>query len=471
MAPSPGTGYSQLDVNGKVDLAGSQLSTSSGFTPSAQVFTIIRSTSPVVGTFAGLAQGAGLLIGGRPFKIDYAGGNGDNVVLTEVGAVQPPQILSKASTTFTVGTAGTFTVTSIGLPLPSLSQTGALPTGVTFVANDDGTATLAGKADPGTGGIYPLNITASNGQVPDATQNFTLTVDEAPAITSAATTSFTVGIAKSFTITTSGFPKPTLSDSGTVPSGLKFVDHGDGTATLEGTPEAGTGGMYQIMIRASNGVGGATSRNLSFTVNPAPQAAMITSAASTTFVAGAAGTFLVTATGGSTPVISESGALPPGVKFVDNGNGTATIAGSPAANAAGTYQITITAAAGAGAAATQVFDLHVVITTPPQVLRFQRINRRTPTRFVLTFDEPMDRTLAQTLGNYVFRPVVRSHVLRTASGDPCEVGRLRRCARDRHARHGEAAATRQGLPAHGERRRPQCARQCVRSSTRWQGRW
>ena len=441
--PAPGTGYSQLNANGKVDLAGSKLSTSSSFTPSAQSFTIIRSTSPVVGTFSGLAQGAALLIGGRPFTIDYAGGNGDNVVLTEVGAVQPPQILSNGSTTFTVGTAGEFTVTSIGLPLPSLTQTGALPTGVTFVGNGDGTATLAGKADPDTGGIYRLHITASNGQVPDATQNYTLTIDEAPAIKTAAATSFTIGIAKSFTITTTGFPAPALSDSGTLPSGLKFVDHGDGTATLEGTPGAGTGGMYHVMILANNGVGGGTSQSLSFTVNPAPESAMITSAASTTFAAGAAGTFLVTATGVSTPVISESGTLPPGVKFVDNGNGTATLAGAPAASAAGTYQITIAAADGAGPAATQVFDLHVVITTPPKVVRFQRIKGHTPTRFVLTFDEPMDQSLAQNARQLCFpagRRVPRAAL--PTSGDPCEVGRIRRCARDRHARHGEANQTR-----------------------------
>jgi hypothetical protein len=256
-----------------------------------------------------------------------------------------------------------------------------------------------------------LSIKASNGQVPDATQNFTLTVHEASAISSAAATSFTVGKAKTFTITTTGFPKPTLSESGPLPSGVTFVDHGDGTGALEGMPASGSGGTYDVTISASNGVGGVASQNLSVTVNPATQSATITSASSTTFAAGTAGSFLVSATGQSTPVLSESGALPPGVKFTDNGNGTATIAGTPSATAAGTYQLTITATDGAGPAATQVFDLHVAIATPPKVVRFQRVKGRTPARFVLTFDEPMDQVLAQTLGNYVFRPVVRSKVL------------------------------------------------------------
>ena len=77
-------------------------------------------------------------------------------------------------------------MTTTGFPTSALTETGALPTGVTFVDNGDGTATLAGTPAAGTGGTYPLTITAANGVVPDATQSFTLTVaTQAPAITSA----------------------------------------------------------------------------------------------------------------------------------------------------------------------------------------------------------------------------------------------------------------------------------------------
>ena len=67
-------------------------------------------------------------------------------------------------------------MTTTGFPTSALSETGALPTGVTFVDNLDGTATLAGTPDAGTGGTYALTITAANGVAPDATQTFTLTV-------------------------------------------------------------------------------------------------------------------------------------------------------------------------------------------------------------------------------------------------------------------------------------------------------
>ena len=127
-------------------------------------------------------------------------------------------------------------MTTTGFPIPALSETGALPTGVTFVDNGDGTATLAGTPAAGTGGTYALTITAANGVLPDATQTFTLTVDQAPAITSADSTTFTTGTSGTFTVTTTGFPTPALSETGALPTGVTFVDNGDGTATLAGTP-------------------------------------------------------------------------------------------------------------------------------------------------------------------------------------------------------------------------------------------
>lgn len=87
-----------------------------------------------------------------------------------------PAITSATSATFTVGSAGSFTVSSTGAPVAALSETGTLPSGVTFVDNGNGTATLSGTPAAGTAGTYALTITASNGVAPDATQTFTLNV-------------------------------------------------------------------------------------------------------------------------------------------------------------------------------------------------------------------------------------------------------------------------------------------------------
>ena len=55
-------------------------------------------------------------------------------------------------------------------------------------------------------------------------------------------------------MTTTGFPTATLSETGALPTGVTFVDNGNGTATLAGTPAAGTGGTYPLTITAANGV-------------------------------------------------------------------------------------------------------------------------------------------------------------------------------------------------------------------------
>ena len=62
-----------------------------------------------------------------------------------------------------------------------MSEKGALPRGVTFKDNGDGTATVAGTPAAGTGGTYTFTIAAKNGVSPDAIQSFTLIVVGPPA--------------------------------------------------------------------------------------------------------------------------------------------------------------------------------------------------------------------------------------------------------------------------------------------------
>ena len=83
---TPGSGYSQLQVAGAINLAGAKLNLTLGFTPTGgQTFTIINNTgsSAITGTFAGLPEGATLTVSGQQFTISYVGGTlGHSVVLT-----------------------------------------------------------------------------------------------------------------------------------------------------------------------------------------------------------------------------------------------------------------------------------------------------------------------------------------------------------------------------------------------------
>ena len=298
------------------------------------------------------------------YRLIITAANGASPAATQqftLTVTEPPAI-SAAGAQFTTGRAGSFTVTSSGFPAPALSVQGALPAGVSFTDNGDGTATLDGYAAAGTAGGYRLTITAANGVSPDATQDITLTVVQPPTITSSAGAGWATGQAESFTVTTDGFPAPALSVDGALPEGVSFTDAGDGTATLAGTPEAGAGGVYRLMITAANGVSPPATQEYTLTVF---QPAAITSAAVATFTTGQAGSFEVTSTGFRAPALSVEGALPAGVTFADEGDGTATLAGTPAAGAGGVYRLTITAANDLPPAATQEFTLTVF--QPPAI--------------------------------------------------------------------------------------------------------
>ncbi len=91
----------------------------------------------------------------------------------------PPEFTSLASTSFFIGHNNEFIIEASGGPIPSITYTNALPMGVNFIDNGDGTATLSG-VPTGPSGIYTLYITAENGISPPATQYFKLRITDQP---------------------------------------------------------------------------------------------------------------------------------------------------------------------------------------------------------------------------------------------------------------------------------------------------
>ena len=333
----------------------------------------VTGTLPEWFTFIDNTDGTGTILGipdlGGPasvtFTITAANGVSPDAVqsFTLMILKAPPAITSVDNAVFVQGTSNTFLVeTNATDPISTLSFTGTLPSGVTFVPNSNGTATLSGTPGVGTVGNYPLVITASDGTPPDAVQNFTLTVQAsppvlvAPDITSSDTSTVKVGTHGTFTITTTGSPTSQITLTGPEPAWLTYVDNGDGTATLSGTPDADSDASYSFKITASNGVDPDASQTFVLVVNKAPA---FISPASATFSVNIPGSFKVETTGNPIVSITKTGALPSGVTFVNNGDGTATIAGTPAAGTAGNYPITITATNGIVPNATQNFSLTI----------------------------------------------------------------------------------------------------------------
>src|SRR5437867_2376948 len=203
------------------------------------------------------------------FDTSASDGTGNNIA---------PTITSANVTTFTVGSAGTFTVTTSGSPTPSIAVNGALPSGVTFVDNGNGTGTLAGTPASGSGGTYALTFTATN-TAGNAQQNFTLTVNEATSITTAAAnTTVCDGSNATFTAAASGYPAPALQWRVSTDGGSTFTDIGGATTSPLTFPASlsANGNRYRAHFTNSSGFADTTAV---LTVNPTPAVPTITAPA------------------------------------------------------------------------------------------------------------------------------------------------------------------------------------------------
>jgi hypothetical protein len=134
----------------------------------------------------------------------------------------------------------------------------------------DFTVANGAPIDTSVVGVHSFFVSAFN-----ATSTVHYTVVEPPSITSANTTSLTVGHAGSYGITTGpSYPAPpSLSDGGaSLPAGVAFTDNADGSAILAGTPSPGTAGTYHFTITASNGISPDATQSFTLVVTDVPGA-------------------------------------------------------------------------------------------------------------------------------------------------------------------------------------------------------
>lgn len=124
--------FGQLNASGTVNLGGASLVLVWFFTSTTgDAFTIINNTGvgAVAGTFSGLPEGATFIQNFRTYQITYAGGTGNDVVVTDIGAGGPtatptPTVTSGITSTPTPPPATTPTPT----PSPGPGPTAVVPT-------------------------------------------------------------------------------------------------------------------------------------------------------------------------------------------------------------------------------------------------------------------------------------------------------------------------------------------------------
>jgi hypothetical protein len=276
----------------------------------------------------------------------------------------PPGFSGPDAATFEAGQPGSVTIVAQGPPAPTLSLSGGTPpAGVTFAPGSDGSGTLAGTPGVDSGGLYTLEITAANGVPPDAVEDFSLTVEQAVAITSAPEATFTVASPGEVPLSAEGYPPPSLSLGGSLPAGLSFSDGGDGTGILAGTPAPGSGGEYALEFTAGNEIAAPVSQPLTVTVL---EPAAVTSPSQVAATIGAPLTFTVTTTGFPAPALTLAGQLPAGLNFADSGNGTGILSGTPGGTA-GAYPLTLTAASPGTAPVSETLTLYLTTETVPSI--------------------------------------------------------------------------------------------------------
>lgn len=239
--------------------------------------------------------------------------------------------------------------------IPALSAAN-LPAGASFVDNGDGTGEFAWTPQPGAaiGSPYLVTFYASDGELVSS-ETIAVTVlagNQAPVVSTVG--SATIAENESWsTIVNATDPDgtiPMLSASG-LPTGASFIDHGDGSGTLQWTPDftASAASPYLVMVTASDG-SLSDSETVILTVTNSNRPPELQSIGDRSVDEGQLLQFAVSATDADGDAITLSAqGLPAGATFTDTGNGTGLFSWTPdfAASALSPYAVTVAADDGA----------------------------------------------------------------------------------------------------------------------------
>jgi len=218
-----------------------KITTTGSLPPGVSIKDHIGGTATISGTPANSASGV------YPMTLTARNKNGTATQTFTLTVTRAPAISKIPATTAKAGVALSLAITARGYPAAALTV-GSLPDGLSFAGWLNGTATITGIPATGSGGSYPITVTAANASGA-ASRSFTLKINEAPVITSADTANAVTGSAFSYQVTATGFPAAKITEAGRLPQGVTFKS---ATAAFSGTPKAESSGTYPVTIIAKN---------------------------------------------------------------------------------------------------------------------------------------------------------------------------------------------------------------------------
>lgn len=210
----------------------------------------------------------------------------------------------------------------------------------------------------GFSGNLAVPVTVNDGT--DASAAFELCINvggagdcnNPPEFTSDPVTDATAGTVYTYNITATDEDGEALTITApTLPAWLALTDNGDGTATLTGTPAEGDVGSHDVSLQASDGSATVTQPfSIAVTAgtdggeNAAPE---FTSTAVTGATEGEEYTYEVTTSDADGDDITITApTLPDWLTLTDNGDGTATLSGTPGADDVGDHDVSLQASDG-----------------------------------------------------------------------------------------------------------------------------
>ncbi|MGQ0799280.1 MAG: autotransporter domain-containing protein [Pseudomarimonas sp.] len=218
-------------------------------------------------------------------------------------------------------------------------------------------------------GVFTISYQICEVLNPSNCDNANVQVDIAnttPSFSSTAPTSATEDLPYSYAITTTepdSGDSVTITSVSTLPGWLTLTDNGNGTATLSGTPlNADVGVTPSIGLRVTDSIGASSTQAFTITVNDSNDAPTFTSVAPTAATQGVQFSYAITTADedvGDTRTITSISTLPSWLALIDNGNGTATLSGTPNNADVGSHPVSLQVRDLLLATATQSFTIVV----------------------------------------------------------------------------------------------------------------